>query len=143
NTRAAATPCPFAFAEKIAGATEAIVAAPRANRPSALDTIIAASPLANPGGIRKLICLSETKRSGASSSLFALSLIVTVVPPSETGARVVDAASVEFARSEPKRATIDSQASVCALKLAAEATETKPSPDKRFLIPAPIAGSSG
>src|SRR5262249_23246023 len=133
NTTAAATPCPFAFAEKIAGATEAIVAAPRANRPSALATIIAASPLANPGGVRKLICLSETKKIGASSSLFALSLIVTVVPPSESGAGVVAATSIECARSEPKRATIDSQASVCALKLAADATATTPALDKRFL----------
>src|SRR5262249_30986251 len=74
--------------------------------PNGLLTMKTAGPRTTVGGMMKLICPGETKRSGAGTPL-----TVSVVPASDVGSGNVCAASTRYARFDPKAAAIESAAS--------------------------------
>src|SRR5215475_5750647 len=84
KARAAATPLPVALAVKSPGATLTNSMLPLEAAPIEFLNEIVPGPVAVPGGIRKLICVGETNKSGASRDVFISSMTLT-----ETPARVV------------------------------------------------------
>lgn len=88
--------------------------------PSPPVILISASPNGMTAGIKQFTCEGLTKKSGASRSMPALSMILTVVPCSEVGRGSVWAAAVPVANGKPKAEAIASRANSSPLKLAAE-----------------------
>src|SRR5262249_2930643 len=99
---AAGAPAPSAFAVKIAGETMLICVAPVDVAPLPPVTVTIAGPGIEPAGVRKLICIGETKKSGAARSIAALSLTLTVDPPSVVGRGRLSAAGVIPVNPAPK-----------------------------------------
>src|SRR5215510_10925050 len=84
--------------------------------------------------MRWLIWLGETKKSGAESSMPALSLIVTLTPPNEVGKGTVVADCVTGLSPDPNPAAIDSVARVNPAKFAADVTAKFAAPKQRLTL---------
>src|SRR5262245_51717207 len=117
---AAGAPAPSAFAVKIEGETVLICVAPVDVAPLLPVTVSVAGPGIEPAGVRKLICIGETKKSGAARSVPVLSLTLTVVPPSVVGRGRLSAAAVMPVNPAPKTVIIASAELLPDWKLAAE-----------------------